>query len=119
MNSSMANNSVNTHHRKKQITWEKRPQILRIGRIAKFNFAQLISDLTFLVWISYFYQELHSAPPLIFGNYGTSGAQFDFGHKKGEKLNFPKTPKMAIFNINLIGKVPKSTHNPLFSSKIP
>ena len=60
MNSSMANNSGNTHHRKKQITWEKRPQILRIGRIAKFNFAQLISDLTFLVWISYFYQELHS-----------------------------------------------------------
>ena len=26
---------------------------------------------------------------------------------------------MAIVNINLLGKVPKSTHNPLFSSKIP
>ena len=58
-------------------------------------------------------------PPLIFGSYGTRGAQFHFGHKKGEKLNCPKTPKMAIFNINISGKVPKSTYNPLFSSKNP
>ena len=43
---------------------------------------------------------------------------FNFVNKKGEKLNFTKTPKMALFNINLLGKVPKSTHNSLFSSKI-
>ena len=66
-----------------------------------------------------FFRKGSDPPPLIFGSYGTHEAQFNFGHKKGEKLNFPKTPKMAIFNINLLGKVPKSTHNPLFSSKIP
>ena len=44
-------------------------------------------------------------PPLIFGNYGTRETQFNFGHKKGEKLKYPKTPKVAIFNINHLGKV--------------
>ena len=58
-------------------------------------------------------------PPLIFGSYGTRGAQFDVGHKKAKKLNFPKTPKMAIFNINILENVPERTHNPLFSSKNP
>ena len=52
-------------------------------------------------------------PPLIFGSYG-----IQFWSQKREKLNFPKTPKMAIFNINPLGKVPKSTQNPLFSSNI-
>ena len=33
--------------------------------------------------------------------------------KRGKNL-LQKTPKMAIFNINLLGKVPKSTHKPLF-----
>ena len=46
------------------------------------------------------------SPPLIFGSYGTREAHFNFGHKNGEKQNFPKTPKMAIFNINFLGKVP-------------
>ena len=41
-----------------------------------------------------------SDPPLIFGSYGTREAHLIFGHKKVEKLNFPKTPKMAIFKIN-------------------
>ena len=54
----------------------------------------------------------HPPLPLIFGSYGTCEAQLNFGHKKGKQLNFPKTPKMAIFNINLLRKVPKSTHNP-------
>ena len=40
-------------------------------------------------------------PPLVFVSYGTREAQFNFCHKKGKKLTFPKTPKMAIFNINL------------------
>ena len=39
-----------------------------------------------------------SDPPLIFGSYGTREAHLIFGHKKVEKQNFPKTPKMAIFN---------------------
>ena len=34
--------------------------------------------------------------PLIFV-YGTREAHLSFGHQKGEKHNFPKTPKMAIF----------------------
>ena len=34
--------------------------------------------------------------------------------KRG-KTNFKNTPKMAIFNINLLGKVLKSTQNPIFS----
>ena len=44
-------------------------------------------------------------PPLIFRSYGTREAKFNFGHKKGEKLKYPKTPKVAIFNINHLGKV--------------
>ena len=48
-----------------------------------------------------------------------SEAQFNFGHKQEENLNFPKTATMVVFNINILGKVPKSTHNPLFSSTIP
>ena len=55
-------------------------------------------------------------PPLIFESYETREAQFC--HKKRKKINIPKTPKMGIFNINLLGKVPKSTYNPLFSSTI-
>ena len=39
--------------------------------------------------------------------------------KKEEKLNFPKAPKMAICNINILKNVPERTHKPLFSSKIP
>ena len=45
-------------------------------------------------------------PPLIFESYGTHEAHFNFGHKKGEKQIFPKTPKMAIFIINFLEKVP-------------
>ena len=45
---------------------------------------------------------LTSPPPNIFGRYGTREAKFNFGHKKGKKLNFPKTLKIAIFNINLL-----------------
>ena len=66
-----------------------------------------------------FFRKGSDPPPLIFGSYGTRGAQFDVGHKKGKKLNFPKTPKMAIFNINILENVPERTHNPLFSSKNP
>ena len=44
---------------------------------------------------------------LIFGSYGTHEAHLFFGHQKGEKLNFPKTSKMAIFRINFLEKVPK------------
>ena len=47
-----------------------------------------------------------SDPPLIFGGYGTREAHFNFGHEKGKKLNFPEKIKMAIFNINFLGKVP-------------
>ena len=36
-------------------------------------------------------------PPLIFGSYGTRGAHLIFGNQTGEKQNFPKTFKMAIF----------------------
>ena len=56
--------------------------------------------------------------PLIFVSYGTPEAQLNFG-QKNEKLNFPKTSKMAIFIIYILGKVPKSTKNPLFVSQIP
>ena len=40
-----------------------------------------------------------SDPPLpaIFGRYGTQQAHLIFGHQKGEKQNFPKTLKMALF----------------------
>ena len=53
-----------------------------------------------------FFRKGSDPPPLIFGSYGTREAHFNFGHKNGEKQNFPKTPKMAIFNINFLGKVP-------------
>ena len=55
--------------------------------------------------------------PPIFGSYGTHEAHLIFSHQKGDKQNFPKTPKMAIFKINFLGKVPKSVHNPLFYTK--
>ena len=44
-----------------------------------------------------FFRKGSDPPPLIFGSYGTRGAHLIFGHQKGEKQNFPKTPKMAIF----------------------
>ena len=46
-------------------------------------------------------------PPLFFGSYGTREAHLTFGHQKGEKHNFPKTPKMAIFKIFFLEKCPK------------
>ena len=58
-------------------------------------------------------------PPPLFLKVMEPMSTIQFWSKKGKKLNFPKTPKMAIFNINLLGKVPKSTQNPQFSSKIP
>ena len=48
----------------------------------------------------------------IFRIYGTHEAHLIFGHHKGEKQNFPKTPKMAIFKKNLLGKLP--IINPVF-----
>ena len=45
--------------------------------------------------------------------------EIQFLSQKGKKLNLSKTPKMAKFNINILGKAPKSNQNPLFSSKIP
>ena len=44
-----------------------------------------------------FFHKGSDPPPLIFGSYGTRGAHLIFGHQKGEKRNFPKTLKMAIF----------------------
>ena len=41
-------------------------------------------------------------PPLIFGSYRTHEAQLILVTKRGKKLNFPKTFKMATFNINLL-----------------
>ena len=37
-----------------------------------------------------------SDPPIILGSYGTHGAHWILGDQKGEKQNFPKTPKIAI-----------------------
>ena len=31
-----------------------------------------------------FFRKGFDPPPLIFGSYGTGGAQFNFGHKKGK-----------------------------------
>ena len=55
--------------------------------------------------------DLH--PPYLWKLWNRWGT-IQFWSQKGEKLNFPKTPKMAIFNINSLGKVAKSTKNPLF-----
>ena len=57
------------------------------------------------------------APPPYFRKLRSQWGQFHFGDQKCKKINFPKTPKMAIFNINILGKVPKGTHNPLFYQK--
>ena len=45
-----------------------------------------------------FFRKGSDPPPLIFGSYGTREAHLIFGHQKGEKHKFPKTPKMAKFN---------------------
>ena len=58
-------------------------------------------------------------PSPIFRSYGTREAHLIFGHKKEKKQNFQKTPKMVVFKMNFLGKVPKSGHNPLFKTKIP
>ena len=47
----------------------------------------------------------------------TREAHFNFGHKKGEKQNIPKTPKMAIFDINFLGKCPKVPKTLYFHQK--
>ena len=52
-----------------------------------------------------FFRKGSDPPPLIFGIYGTHEALWIFGNQKGEKQNFFKTPKMAIFKINFLGKV--------------
>ena len=43
-----------------------------------------------------FFRKGSDTPP-IFGSYGTHEAHLIFGHQKGVKQNFPKTPKMDIF----------------------
>ena len=57
-------------------------------------------------------------PPPYFWKLLNPWGKIQFWSQKGKKLNFPKTSKMAIFNINLLGKVLKSTQNSLFSSKL-
>ena len=53
------------------------------------------------------YLSYKNPPPLhILGRYGTREAQLILVIKR-EKLNSPKTPKMAIININQLGKAPK------------
>ena len=60
-----------------------------------------------------------SDPPLpIFGSYGTHEAYLIFGHQKGEKLNFPKTLKMAIFKINFLEKCLKVSITLYFTQNI-
>ena len=44
-----------------------------------------------------FFRKGSGPPPPNFGRYGTLGAHLIFGHQKGGKQKFPKTPKMAIF----------------------
>ena len=58
-------------------------------------------------------------PPPYFWKLWIWWGTIQFWSPKGEKLNFPITPKMAIFNINRLGKVPKITQNTKFSSPIP
>ena len=53
------------------------------------------------------------ATPLTFGNYGTRGAHLIFGHQKGETT---KLAKNGHISKKLLGKVPKSVHNPLFNT---
>ena len=46
-----------------------------------------------------FFRKGSDPPPLIFVSYGTREAHLSFGHQKGEKHNFPKTPKIPMFKI--------------------
>ena len=48
-----------------------------------------------------------SDPPLIFGSYGICEAKFNFGHKKGKKLNHGPTNLGAVVKSHLISPVSK------------
>ena len=68
-----------------------------------------------------FFPKGSDLPPPYFWKLWNPWGTFDcWCHQKEEKLNFPKTAKMAVFKIFFfIEKVLKSVHNPIFYTNIP